>query len=251
MLQQRVWYLDTQVHITNMQSYLYSIVIWLLLTCLYAFFNRLDVDMCVFDITKPWLSSSLYSICPWCIAEKHRQVVMRFSLVLCDYFSRPGSSCCINLLKTFFVWFVILGCRMWEVWRNMGKWCDRQIIHDHPCLNEKDFKIFSILECWKFGRLLHYINLKILIDSLMDIFGTVSFPAWMAGCGCWGFNRYPRCLSQHALWTIGLLCFWWVPFLIARAGHILHQPCHQYLFEAVIEELLKGCSLASDANVRS
>ncbi len=82
MLQQRVWYLDTQVHITNVQSYLYSIVIWLLLTCLYAFFNRLDVDMCVFDITKPWLSSSLYSICPWCIAEQHRQVVMRFSRVM-------------------------------------------------------------------------------------------------------------------------------------------------------------------------
>ena len=31
---------------------LICIVIWLLLTCLYAFFNRLDVDMCVFDITK-------------------------------------------------------------------------------------------------------------------------------------------------------------------------------------------------------
>jgi len=35
-----------------------------------------------------------------------RIVVMRVALVLCDYFSHPGSSCCINLLKTFFVWFV-------------------------------------------------------------------------------------------------------------------------------------------------
>lgn len=139
-----------------------------------------------FDMTEPILSSSLCSICPRCIlAEKHLQVVLRFALVSSDYFSHPGSSCCINLLKTFFVWFMFLGCRTWGMWRANHPWSS--------VLKEKYVQIFSILGWWKFGRLPHYIISRL---SLMDVVGIDLFPAWMAGWGCWGLSAYPRFLSQ-------------------------------------------------------